>query len=192
MASFVRHPSPFVETEPPPPPVVLLLSQTDLNTPTSTGLVIHEDLELVPSAKKTVVFAPGSTLEYTYPPPPIFTVQIPIPPGLTRDIIENHKTWEGEVSWEDRVKLTAAIKAAVHALVEQFLDTTKVFSDQRKVPVEEVYRQAAQKYPILGKYEDNWLVRCIATARLKSTSAHAKTLATKEAVIDVKEATVRP
>ncbi|KAJ6625882.1 hypothetical protein B0H10DRAFT_2211755 [Mycena sp. CBHHK59/15] len=173
MASFVHHPSPLAETEPPPPPVVLLLSQTDLNTPTSTGLVIHEDLELVLSAKKTVVFAPGSTLEYTYPPPPIFTVQIPIPPGLTRNIIENHKTWEGEVSREDRIKLTAAIKVCL-------------------VPVEEVYRQAAQKYPILGKYEDDWPVRCIATARLKSTSAHAKTLATKEAVTDVKEATVWP
>ncbi|KAJ7306724.1 hypothetical protein DFH08DRAFT_824674 [Mycena albidolilacea] len=53
MASVVCHVSPFAETEKPPPPVVLLLLQTDLNTPTSTSLVIYEDLEHpVPTAKK--------------------------------------------------------------------------------------------------------------------------------------------
>ncbi|KAJ7660085.1 hypothetical protein B0H14DRAFT_2659169 [Mycena olivaceomarginata] len=59
MASVVRYGSPFVETEKLSPLVVLLLLQTNLNLSTSTGLVIHEDLEHpVLSAKKTVVFTP--------------------------------------------------------------------------------------------------------------------------------------
>jgi hypothetical protein len=94
MASFVHYASPFAETEKPPPPVVLLLLQTDLNVHTSTGLLIHEDLEhLVPSAKKTVVFAPA--VQHTYPPPPIFEHTIPAPAMLTRKILEHHDAWEG-------------------------------------------------------------------------------------------------
>jgi hypothetical protein len=94
MASVVRYGYPFAETEKPPPPVVLLLLQTDLNVSTSMGLVIHEDLDNpVPSAKKTVVFAP--VLEHAYPPPPIFEEKIPTPTMLTRKVIENHAAWEG-------------------------------------------------------------------------------------------------
>ncbi|KAJ6537914.1 hypothetical protein B0H19DRAFT_1079015 [Mycena capillaripes] len=179
MAFFVRHPSPFVETEPLPPPVVLLLSQTDLNLHTSTGLVIHEHLELVPSAKKTVVFAPASTLEHTYPPPLIFENTIPVPRMLTRKIIENHATWEADQ------KETALIKTFVHALVDKLLDTTKPFPDQDTGPLEEVFRQAAQMHPILRKYENNWATCCIIQARLKNTSSSASTKAAKEAVANV-------
>ncbi|KAJ6529251.1 hypothetical protein B0H19DRAFT_1274295 [Mycena capillaripes] len=181
MAFVVRYASPFAETEPPPPPVVLLLLQTDLNTHPSTGLNIHEDLEnLVPhGAKKTVAFAPAPTLNYTYPPPPIFQDMIPAPPMLTRKIIENHDAWEGGE------RETALIKTVIHALVDKLLDTTKSLSDQDTELVEEVFRQAAQMHPILGKYEKNWATRCIVQARLKSTSSSASNKAAKEVVAGV-------
>ncbi|KAJ7121075.1 hypothetical protein C8R44DRAFT_736765 [Mycena epipterygia] len=177
MALFVRYGSPFTETEPPPPPVVLLLLQTDLTMHTSTGLVIHEDLELVPSAKKTVAFAPA--LEHTYPPPPIFEVTIPVPQMLTRKVLEHHETWEG-----DKTE-TALIKKVVHKLVETLLDTTSAISDQEAGLLEEVFRWAAQMFPILRKYNDNWATRCIIQARLKATSANASNKVVKKAVANV-------
>ncbi|KAJ7939301.1 hypothetical protein B0H13DRAFT_2301058 [Mycena leptocephala] len=126
MASFVHYASPFAETEKPPPPVVLLLLQTDLNVHTSTGLLIHEDLEhLVPSAKKTVV-----------------------PAMLTRKILEHHDAWEGGE------RETIIIKTTVHALVDKLLDTTKSLSDQDRELVQEVYRQAAQMHPDLRNLDN--------------------------------------
>ncbi|KAJ7323500.1 hypothetical protein DFH08DRAFT_817530 [Mycena albidolilacea] len=178
MASVVRYASPFAETEKPPPPVVLLLLQTDLNVHTSTGLVIHEDLDHpVPSAKKTVVFAPVH--RHTYPPPPIFEDVIPTPTMLTRKIIEHHEAWEcGE-------RETAIIKTTVHTLVEKLLDMTKSLSDQDPELMQEVFRQAAQMHPDLCKYENNWATRCIVQARLKATSSNASNKVAKEVVADV-------
>ncbi|KAJ7089906.1 hypothetical protein C8R44DRAFT_892093 [Mycena epipterygia] len=161
MALFVRYGSPFAETEPPPPPVVLLLLQTDLTMHTSTGLVIHEDLELVPSAKKDR------------------GVTIPVPQMLTRKVLEHHETWEG-----DKTE-TALIKKVVHELVETLLDTTSAISDQEAGLLEEVFRRAAQMFPILRKYDDNWATRCIVQARLKATSANASNKAVKKAVANV-------
>ncbi|KAJ7924676.1 hypothetical protein B0H13DRAFT_2315192 [Mycena leptocephala] len=156
MASFVHYASPFAETEKPPPPVVLLLLQTDLNVHTSTGLLIHEDLEhLVPSAKKTVV-----------------------PAMLTRKILEHHDAWEGGEHE------TVIIKTTVHALVDKLLDTTKSLSDQDRELVQEVYRQAAQMHPDLRKYENDWATRCIVQARLKATSSNASNKAAKEVMTD--------
>ncbi|KAF8146424.1 hypothetical protein K438DRAFT_1990785 [Mycena galopus ATCC 62051] len=180
MASFVRHASPFAETEKPPPPVVLLLQQTDLNMHTSTGLMIHEDLgSLVPSAKKTVVFAQALDQEHTYPPPPIFEDLIPAPQMLTRKIIEKHDAWQvGE-------RKTALIKTTVHALVDKLLDTTKSLSDQDTGLLREVFRQAAQMHPNLLQYEKDWATRCIVQARLKATSSNASNKAAKEAIAGV-------
>jgi hypothetical protein len=152
MASVVRYASPFAETEKPPPPVVLLLLQTDLNVHTSTGLVIHEDLEHpVPSAKKTVVFAP--VLQHTYPPPPIFEDVIPTPTMLTRKIIEHHEAWEGGERETAIIKvrlvylifylLNIQCQTTVHALVEKLLDTTKSLSDQDPELMQEVFRQVS-------------------------------------------------
>ncbi|KAJ7348110.1 hypothetical protein DFH08DRAFT_1001650 [Mycena albidolilacea] len=178
MASVVRYGYPFAETEKPPPPVVLLLLQTDLNVSTSTGLVIHEDLDNpVPSAKKTVVFAP--VLEHVYPPPPIFKEKIPTPTMLTRKVIENHAAWEGG----DRE--TIIIKTTVHSLVDKLLDTTKSLSDQDPELVQEVFSRAAQMHPDLGKYENNWATRCIVQARLKATSSNASNKTAREVVADV-------
>ncbi|KAJ7888378.1 hypothetical protein B0H14DRAFT_2562348 [Mycena olivaceomarginata] len=144
MASVVRHASPFAETEKPPPPVVLLLLQTDLNAPTSTGLVIYEDLEHpVPTAKKKVVFAP--VFEHMCPPPMIFEATIPTPTMLTRKIIEHHEAWEGG----ERERII--IKTTVHALVDKLLDTTKSLTDQDPELVQEVFQQAAQMHPDLRK-----------------------------------------
>ncbi|KAJ7695255.1 hypothetical protein B0H14DRAFT_3530272 [Mycena olivaceomarginata] len=159
----------------PPPPVVLLLLQTDLNVSTSTGLVIHEDLDNpVPSAKKTVVFAP--VLEHAYPPPPIFEEKIPTPTMLTRKVIENHAAWEGG----DRE--TIIIKTTVHTLVDKLLDTTKSLSDQDP----DLVQEAAQMHPDLGKYENNW-ADCVASfkLRLKATSSNASNKAVKEVMADV-------
>ncbi|KAJ7128015.1 hypothetical protein C8R44DRAFT_873783 [Mycena epipterygia] len=179
MASFARHASPFAETEKPPPPVVLLLLQTDLHMHSSTGLMIHEDLEnLVPSAKKTVVFTP---VEHTYPPPPIFEVTIPTPPLLTRKVIERHDAWEGGEHE------TALIKTTVHALVDSLLDTTKSISDQDAALLKEVFRQAAQMHPDLRKYEDNWVTCCIVQARLKATSANAANKIAKKVVTGLED-----
>ncbi|KAJ7700189.1 hypothetical protein B0H14DRAFT_2648914 [Mycena olivaceomarginata] len=156
MASVVRYGYPFAETEKPPPPVVLLLLQTDLNVSTSTGLVIHEDLDNpVPSAKKTVVFAP--VLEHAYPPPPISEEKIPTPTMLTR-------------------------KTTVHSLVDKLLDTTKSLSDQDPELVQEVF---CGLHPDLGKYENNWARRCIVQVRLKATSSNASNKTAREVVADV-------
>ncbi|KAJ7346091.1 hypothetical protein DFH08DRAFT_961565 [Mycena albidolilacea] len=164
MASVVQYGSPFVETEKLPPPAVLLLLQTNLNVSTSTGPVIHEDLEHpMPSTKKTVVFAP--VLEHVHPPPLIFKEKIPTP--MIYIIIENHDAWEGG----DRE--TIIIKTTVHALVDKLLDTTKLLSDQDPELMQEVFQQAAQMHPDLGKYENNCAMCCIIQARLKATSSNA-------------------
>ncbi|KAJ7801393.1 hypothetical protein B0H14DRAFT_3489648 [Mycena olivaceomarginata] len=156
---------PFAETEKLPPPVVLLLLQTDLNVSTSTGLVIHEDLDNpVPSAKKTVVFAP--VLKHAYPPPPMFEEKIPTPTMLTRKVIKNHAAWEGG----DHE--TIIIKTTVHALVDKLLDTTKSLSDQDPELVQEVFLRATQMHPDLGKYENTWATyrvqTIIATIEIKT------------------------
>ncbi|KAJ7123790.1 hypothetical protein C8R43DRAFT_958944 [Mycena crocata] len=175
--SFMRHASPFAEPDKPPPPVVLLLLHTDLDVHTSTGLVIHEDLEQ--SATKTVMFAPD--VAHTYPPPPIFKEKIPVPTMLTSKIIENHQ------GWEPKERETGIIKTTVHALVDQLLDTTKALADQDPALVEEVFRQAAQMHPDLRKYEDDWATRCIVQARLKATAAQAANKAVKAVVADAVE-----
>jgi hypothetical protein len=152
MASVVHHASPFAETEKPPPPVVLLLLQTDLNAPTSTGLVIYEDLEHpVPTAKKKVVFAP--VFEHTYPPPMIFEATIPTPTMLTRKIIEHHEAWEGGERETIIIKvrffyltfylLNIPCQTTVHALVDKLLDTTKSLTDQDPELVQEVFQQVS-------------------------------------------------
>ncbi|KAJ7450348.1 hypothetical protein FB451DRAFT_1186763 [Mycena latifolia] len=166
MAPIVRHASPFAETEKPPPPVVLLLLQTDLDMHTSTGLLIHEDLEsLVPSTKKKVVFA-QAPMGHSYPPQPILEAKIPAPPkDLTRRVIEHHEAWS--CSTEE----TRVIKATVHQLVETLLDTTKSFAAQNEESVQDVYRQAAYFHSYLGRFESNWATYCIVQARLKATSA---------------------
>ncbi|KAJ7334609.1 hypothetical protein DFH08DRAFT_1019006 [Mycena albidolilacea] len=181
MASVVRYGYPFAETEKPPPPVVLLRLQTDLNVSTSMGLVIHEDLDNpVPSAKKTVVFTP--VLEHAYPPLPIFEEKIPTPMMLTQKVIENHAAWEGG----DHE--TIIIETTVHSLVDKLLDTTKSLSDPDPELVQEVFLRvsiAAQMHPDLGKYENNWAMRCIVQARLKATSSNASNKTAREVVADV-------
>ncbi|KAJ7721258.1 hypothetical protein DFH07DRAFT_784175 [Mycena maculata] len=168
MATSVRCVSPFAETEKPPPPVVLLLSQTDLDMHTST--VIHEDLEYhVPSAKKTVVFAPASALEHTYPPAPIMEVPITAPKMLTRKIIENHAEW----------------KTTIHNLVDRLLDTTKALSDQKDVLLQQLFKEAAVMHPVLRNYDSDWATRCIVQARLKATAASASAQANKVTVTEM-------
>ncbi|KAJ7632347.1 hypothetical protein FB45DRAFT_866066 [Roridomyces roridus] len=82
----VHHDSPFAESDEPPPPVVVLLLHTDLEEPTSTSLLIHEDLthaETMPSAI------------HTYPPTPtIIAAGIPRPLEMTKKSIEKHTGWD--------------------------------------------------------------------------------------------------
>ncbi|KAJ7036008.1 hypothetical protein C8F04DRAFT_1258376 [Mycena alexandri] len=110
---FVRLASPFAAMEPPPAPIVQLLIQTDLNAPTSTGLLIHEDLkDLAPRAKKTVVFA--TTAHNSYPSPSILPDTIPPPRGLTRQILEKHDGWKIDAAETALVKhraLTSRVTA---------------------------------------------------------------------------------
>ncbi|KAJ7736641.1 hypothetical protein B0H16DRAFT_1730688 [Mycena metata] len=168
--SFVCLASPFAALEPPPPAVVQLLIQTDLNAPTFTGLLIHEDLnDLVPPAKKRVVFA--TTPHNSYPPPSILPDTIPPPPGLTRRTLENHDAWTIEAAE------TAVIKTTVHNLADAILDTTKCITDQDKKLLDQVYQEAAQMHPLLREYQGNWATNCILQAHLKITTQAAKKMA---------------
>ncbi|KAJ7732858.1 hypothetical protein B0H16DRAFT_1468369 [Mycena metata] len=168
--SFVRLTSPFAALEPPPPAVVQLLIQTDLNAPTFTGLLIHKDLnDLVPPAKKRVVFA--TTPHNSYPPPSILPDTIPPPPGLTRHTLENHDAWTIEAAE------TAVIKTTVHNLADAILDTTKCITDEDKKLLDQVYQEAAQMHPLLREYQGNWATNCILQAHLKITTQAAKKMA---------------
>ncbi|KAJ7775908.1 hypothetical protein DFH07DRAFT_951809 [Mycena maculata] len=180
MATSVRCVSPFAETKKPPPPVVLLLLQTALDVHTSTGLVVHEDLENhLPSAKKMVMLAPTSALEHTYPPPPIIEVPIPAPRMLTHKIIENHADWKVEA------QETALIKTTIHQLVDRLLDTTKALSDQKDDLLQQVFKEAAVMHPVLRNYNSDWVTRCIVQARLKATAASASAWANKTTVAEM-------
>ncbi len=153
MFSSERYTSPFAVTEEPPPPVVLLLLHTDFTADTSTRLLIHEDLEQpVPSAGKTVVFAP---VEHTYPPPPNFAEKIPVPLFLTRKVIEKHEPWIAKFSAGEtaiiKVRLVYIMlhllniryQTTVHNLVDQLLDRTKSLNNQDHDLLQEVYTQVS-------------------------------------------------
>ncbi|KAJ7220376.1 hypothetical protein C8J57DRAFT_1254212 [Mycena rebaudengoi] len=154
MASSMRHASPFVETEKPPLPVVLLLLQTDLNIHTSTGLLIHEDLENpILSAKKTVVFTLAPLLEHTYPPPPtpicegLDTIpKIACPRQLTHKILERHVAWKGGEQETNRIKMRLLyilfLPTEYTMPVDKLLDTTKSLLDQDEALVDEVFSAA--------------------------------------------------
>ncbi|KAJ6476557.1 hypothetical protein DFH09DRAFT_1342438 [Mycena vulgaris] len=176
--AFERLASPFAATEAPPPPVVLLLLQTDLNAPTSPGLLIHEDLvNFVPRAKKKVVFT--TTTKHTYPPPMIIPNSVAVPKHLSTKILEKHWEWD-----RDETEM-ALIKTEVRNLVEELLDTTKSYLEQANGPLEEVFERAAQLHPILCQYKERWATRSIIMSHLKTTAAAQKSTQQAAAIANV-------
>ncbi|KAJ6532082.1 hypothetical protein B0H19DRAFT_1273237 [Mycena capillaripes] len=105
--------------------------------------------------------------------------KIPVPSSLTRKILEDHPGWECDDTD------TALIKKTVHQIIEDLLDETKSMSDQKPMLLEEVYRRAADMFPVLRNYADNWATRCIVQAHLKATAAIASNKAVQEAVVNL-------
>ncbi|KAJ7260275.1 hypothetical protein C8J57DRAFT_1233295 [Mycena rebaudengoi] len=172
--------SPFAKNDAPPPPVVMLLLHTDLDLPASTDLLIHEDLgnfvHPVANTKKKVEFAPTPT--HTYPPPPTFTTLIPSPSGLTTKSVENHPGWLSDA------QETKAMKKFIGQDANQLCDTSKSIENQKQSVLDALYLRAANQFPILHKYEDNWGTYVITQAHLKNTANRSNRQARKK-VTDV-------
>ncbi|KAJ7731658.1 hypothetical protein B0H16DRAFT_1733226 [Mycena metata] len=178
--SFACRDSHFAEPETPPPPVVQLLIHTDFATPPSMVFSIHEDFGS--SAQKRVKFADDDSdthdVHNMYPPLANYENIIGVPKHPSTVAVENSPKWlSGKTE-------TKTIKEFIHNLVAKYLDETKSYKFQDEEALAEVSQQAAQAFPILRKYENDWGTRGILMHRLKNTSNKAARKAAKD-VVDI-------
>lgn len=101
---------------------------------------------------------------------------IPKPPGevsrvgrggyTLKDILEEQHGWING--------LYDKIRERVRSMADRYLDTTTGYSSQTKEKVDRICEMASEEFPILLKFEGNWVVHDYLRVYLKNSSQKAK------------------